>query len=390
MKGNFKSRQVCQQGVCLFVLTLFALWNLISGMPTRAEQPSGSRLASSPSRQTIRFPNGLPNHRYPRVATFQWSGAPPEWYAKHDLVDIGDHDPALARAIKTINPNTIILPTQDWNAGAGIDPLPDQWITRNSLGKKINLYGPDTWYVDITDFCPRVNGKRYNEALPDQVLSRIDLTVFDGVATDGLWSSPYSANGDIDLDRNGVNDFKEHGGDWVSDQLVRGIEKVLAGFRSRMAADKLILVNSGGFHSFGWEYSNGVLMEHTSFLYSFGWFKGQLDGFMRKAPTPHVIIIDGNPSEAVSFTPKPSKNDFRLMRFLLGCALLGDAYISFTDIEAGEHYYTKYYDEYDVDLGYPTGPATELRSDIWVRFFDLGAMVLNASGAPKTVTDAEL
>jgi hypothetical protein len=90
------------------------------------------------------------------------------------------------------------------------------------------------------------------------------------------------------------------------------------------------------------------------------------------------------------FTPNPSKNDFRLMRFLLGCALLGDGYLSFTDVEAGEHYYTKYYDEYDLDLGYPKGPPQEIRPFIWIRFFDLGAMILNAGGAPVTVTEAEL
>jgi hypothetical protein len=337
--------------------------------------------------------NGLPNHRYPRIGVQQWGGAPAEWYAKYDLVDISiGVNTELARQIKALNPDIIIVPTSDWNAAAHIDNVPEPWALRNSSGQKLNLYFESDFYYDLTNFCPRVNGKRYNEYLPEWLATsgKIDFSVYDGVATDGIWSFPHTANGDIDLDRNGRNDFDEHGETWIENQFLEGINTVLANLRKMLPPNKVILVNSGGFHSWGWDYTNGLMNEDTEGIFGFGWLKGQYDGFMAQAPLPHIVLFQGQPNYNYPFTPKPSKNDFKLMRYLLGFALLGDGYLDFMDVESGEHYYSKYYDEFDLDLGYPTGAAQEIRPGVWARFFDLGAMIMNASGLTQTVTAGEL
>jgi hypothetical protein len=388
-------------GSCLGVLTLgvliFAAAILLRELPVYADKKTPRRV------------NGLPNHRYPRIGSFQWPGAVPDWYARFDLLDTGtsgfEQGANFARAIKAINPNVIILPSRDWNAGpGGYDgtEVPREWIARHSDGSFVNLYFETDYYMDMTDFCPRATsgrwaGKRYNEIVADWHLSFVDLSVIDGVATDGVWNFPYSAQGDIDLDRNGVNDFKEHGENWISDQITKGLNKILADLRKAMGPDKAILVNSGGMHTWGWEYTNGLLKEHSAIFYSLGDVNYNMDTyheFMAKAPQPHVTLIDGETGHGVPGHEPVPRNNFRHMRFWLGFTLMGDGYLSFSVNE--EHMYTVWYDEFEIDLGYPTISAQKIREGadgaggMWVRFFDEGAVIFNATGVPQQVSDGDL
>lgn len=384
-------------GMALGVLAIIVCQDL----PMLADTPGAARSKSA----RLSGMKGLPNHRYPRIASFQWGGATPDWYARFDLMDTGARDPELARAIKAINPNTVILPTRDWNAGPGSygDDVPNEWKTRHADGSFVKLYFDNDNYMDLTDFCPparsgRWAGKRYNEIVAEWHISNVDLSVHDGIATDGLWNFPYSANGDIDLDRNGVNDFKEHGDDWISTQITIGINKILADLRRRMGPDKAILVNSGGMHNWGWDYSNGMLKEHSVFFYSLGDVDYNLStyfDFIRQAPTPHVVLIDGETAAGVpGHDVNIPRNNFRHMRFWLGFTLLGDGYLSFSTNE--EHMYTIWYDEFELDLGYPTTDAERLRTGaggsggMWVRFFDNGVVVFNGTGAPQNVSNSDL
>jgi hypothetical protein len=365
-----------------------------------ANEPRAAR--GKPTRPSI--VKGFPNHSYPRVANFQWGGAVPDWYARFDLMDTGARDAGFARAIKALNPNIVILPTRDWNAGPGSygETVPDEWKTRHANGSFVKLYFESDNYMDLTDFCPPAKsgpwaGKRYNEIVAAWHIGNIDLNVHDGIATDGLWNYPYSANGDIDLDRNGVNDFKEHGDDWISDQITKGIDRILADLRQRMGPDKAILVNSGGMHTWGWKHTNGMLKEHSVFFYSLGdvdYNLGTYLDFMKSAPQPHVVLIDGETSPGVpGHDANIPRNNFRHMRFWLGFTLLGDGYLSFSTNE--EHMYTVWYDEFELDLGYPTTEAQKIRESaggggLWVRFFDNGVVVFNGTGAQQQVTDGDL
>ena len=353
--------------------------------------------------------NGLPNHRYPRIGNFQWVGAVTDWYARFDLLDTGSQGFAqggnFVRSVKALNPNVIMLPSRDWNAGpGGFDgsDVPREWIALHSDGSYVNLYFDTDYYMDMTDFCPRATsgrwaGKRYNEIVAEWHLSYVDLTAFDGVSTDGLWNSPLSAQGDIDLDRNGVNDFKEHGDDWVSGHIVNGIDKILIDLRKTMGPDKVILINSGGFHQWGWENTHGLLKEHSAIFYSLGDVNYNMDvyhEFMKKAPQPHVTLIDGETGAGVPGHDPVPRNNFRHMRFWLGFTLMGDGYLSFSVNE--EHMYTVWYDEFEIDLGYPTTAAEKIREGadgaggVWVRFFDNGVAVFNGTAVPQSITDGDL
>ncbi len=329
-------------------------------------------------------------HPYPRIGTFHFGpGAPAEWYAKFDLVIFRKENSNFVQKIKSLNPKVMIFPTRDWNRGAQIDPMPEEWIPVNSRGQKINIYSSTSWYtIDFSDYCPRSSrygNKRFNEYLPEYLLNTHDLSVLDGIATDGLWITPREANGDIDLDRNGRNDFEEHGEAWVNQVWGDGVAKVFTALRAGMPNNKMLIINSGGFHDWHWEESNGLILENFNRMIDFDWFSRMYDNFMRDARAPHALMVD-----AIAF----DKNDFTTMRFMLGLTLYGDGYLGFT--EDNLHNYHFFYDEFEVQLGFPRGAMEQLKSTgskkrgVWARFFDNGAVIVNLDDKSNSVSDAEL
>jgi hypothetical protein len=329
-------------------------------------------------------------HRYPRMGIFYWGGAHAAYYRNFDLVDFNRTDPNFAREIKSYNPDIILLPTTDWNAGGGVDYIPPEWVPVNSKGEKIKYREYDQ--TDLTNYCLPYNGKKFNEYLPEFLVQRIDLTAFNGIATDGVYDCPregaYKVS-DIDLDRNGVNDMVEYGLDWVKSQFVAGIEKICNRLHDLMPEGSLLLLNSGRLHTFAWHCSNGLVLEYVGDPINWDWSKRMMDKWMASALEPHILLYDGRANYS-RYQPTPSRNHYRLMRFQMTTALLFDCYWSFTDLESRDHNYIKYYDEYDLDLGYPTTASQQLPNGCWIRFFDLGCSIVNPTGQEKTVTDADL
>lgn len=331
-----------------------------------------------------------PNHSYPRVGIFHFGNpAPAEWYANFDLVIVRSDDESFAREIKQLSPQTYVFGTRDWNRGAGLDPVPQEWRTYNSRGDEIHLYGATNFYtVNMSDFCkpsPRYDNKKFNEYLPGYILSEFDNSAFSGICTDGLWIKPRDANGDVDLDRNGKNDYDEHGENWVNTQWESGVARLIDGLRDRMRADAPLILNSGRFHDFFWPESNGLVLENHSWIRNFAPFKKVYENWMDEARKPHVLLYDGK---------GPSKVDFAFMRFLLGVTMFGDGYFSFSENDL--HHYHGIYDEYFLDLGFPTGEAQPIGSPdsdergVWVRFFTKGAMIVNVDDRSNNVSDGDL
>jgi len=333
------------------------------------------------------------NPPYPRIGIQQWGGGVLEFYARYDFVDIGIiGGDAIASQIRQANSGIILVPTSDWNAAAHVDSLNDEWVLRNSSGQLLTLYFENDKFYDLTNFCPQVNGRRYNEYLPKFLTSgRVNFNVYDGVATDGLWNGSSNVdNGDVDLDRNGINDYDEHGAEWIEAQFEEGIDSVLVRLIRMMPENKIILINSGGLHDWLWNHTNVIMVEDLSGIFGVEYLKSQYDGFIAQGRSPAYTMFMTQPSTDYAWTPEISKNDYSLMRFALTFCLLGPGFMAFEDVESFEHYGGKWYDEFDVNLGYPTGSASEVQPGVWARTFDLGMSIFNGSGDTVTVTTNDL
>lgn len=330
-------------------------------------------------------------HSYPRIAVFHFGrNAPAYWYSKFDLVNIRSNKTSLVQAIRSFNPDAYIFGTHDWNSGTLFRPTADAYKTYFPDGSPVYIYGSttDNFSLNFSDFCGKVNGLRYNEALPQAAVDNHDQRYFDGIATDGIWLKPREAEqkGSIDLDRNGVNDYDEHGTQWVNDRWKEGVDKVIREI-NRINDNRPLILNSGRFHEpeFYWTESNGMIMENTAFIPSVSVYKNRYEDWMKVAREPHLLIFDGMGYH---------KEDYVRMRYLLGMTLFGDGYFSYTDNDL--HHYHYYYDEYDVDLGRPTTSMQLVRPNgsdergVYVRFFTKGAVILNASESEQTVTDGDI
>jgi hypothetical protein len=108
-----------------------------------------------------------------------------------------------------------------------------------------------------------------------------------------------------------------------------------------------------------------------------------------------------NPNNGTEYSATSLKEE----RFGLGSACMGEGYFNFSknrDLPAsGPGYLEWYYDEFSVDLstgladtsgahtgwlGQALGPATQIAPDVWIRYFDNGAAVLNGSLITVTPT----
>jgi hypothetical protein len=331
------------------------------------------------------------NHSYPRTGVQHFGSAPADWYARFELAILPRHDAKEARDIKAINPNTIVLYTDGWTAYSrnwSLEPLPSEFLARDSKGNKVELnWGAQL--IDMSILCPKVNGKAYWETHPEYLVSVTDLTAFDGIASDWCWGKPSGVK-DIDLDRNGKNDYDEHGENWVNDKWLQGVTAFISRLRQLIGPNKLIWINSGQFHDWAWNNTNGVMLEKEPGVYRWDWYWQKYQDFMANARQPHILFMDARPIDGDPNNTSDTKNNFRLMRFLLGVTTMGDGYFNFNPLEAGEHHYQTYYDEFDLNLGYPTGSAEMLSNGCYARFFDFGAIIVNPTGSSKTVSDNDL
>jgi len=331
---------------------------------------------------------------YPRTGVFHWGGAPVEWYAKFDFIMTSSTSSDFAAQIKTINPDAIIVSTKDINAGQPVSTYYDEWTCVDSRGRKLTIYGSSVPLADLTDFCPKVNGKRYNESVAEYMSQMVDFYYFDGIATDGLWESPWGdAEIDIDLDRNGVNDNIEYGRDWVSSQWKKGAGKIVSQINDLIGNNKIFVINGTTLSGYRDKF-NGFVFEYGSPLSSaWYWGYGIYNDLMIELKQPQVILIDGcgvwrDISENVNV-----RNDFQLMRFILGTTLLGNGYMGYQVIYK-DHYLLAYYDEFDLDLGYPTSAPHQIKTSgeecVFVRFFDKGVVILNVKGESVTISDSDI
>ena len=331
------------------------------------------------------------NHSYPRTVVWDWGNGAADWYAKFDLF-FGPISMDKARKIKDIDPTTMIIASViDLNTFSNM-PVPEEWYAKDTNGNKVYIYNNSRALIDITNYCPgssQYNGKRYNEWVAEYMVDKVDLNIIDGIGSHGIRNNAWKLT-NIDYDRNGINDLVEHGpynSGWFNNVLVEGLSVVVDKLRSYLNDNQVIVLNSGRFHTFLSDKTNGCVLEDEKYVHNFNYFRNNFDLWMSASPNPQTIIYDAMGND---------KNDYHWMRFQMGVAMYGNAYVGYHEDDAQEHYYNSYYDEMDLNLGFPTGPMQLITSTgergrgTYVRFFDNGAVILNVNEHPQTVTDNQI
>jgi hypothetical protein len=323
------------------------------------------------------------NPPFPRIGVlyFYEVNIPQEIWKYHDLIVTRFWYPEIARKIKNKFPDKPVIAANNIIDGNVINP-PDAWLIPTLDGSCIEGWHPDKHpgdcLYDGTDFCPLVNGVRWNEYVSRYLADKTDWSVFDGVFWDswagGLsWQPNYDK---VDFDRNGVADNKQRPG--LADEYWRkGNELIVQKLRQFIPPGKIVMAHEAGMDEY--TFLNGIGFEGWT-GHSWQWhFESMILPYANKAVAPRVNFIEG----------QGEPESFQRMRFGLTTACLADAYYGLDD-GGFAHRYTYIFDEYLADLGYPTSPPTQIKPGVWVRYFDHGVVITNGSGRSQTVASSEL
>ncbi|MFH1436517.1 MAG: putative glycoside hydrolase [Pseudomonadota bacterium] len=334
---------------------------------------------------------------YPKTFIMIWGNASAAWFAEFDLAIT--QDVAKANAAKVINPGLLVAYICDINectdCGSG-NGCGSEWCVRKADGSILEV-DPDSHIClgDTSDLCDENEGKKYRKASIEKAVEQVTTPnpQLDGWVSGGFWEGIGWFSSDYDLDGDG-----EHTS--TDEQLWQdGRINFLRELRDALGPDKFIIMNNGGLKTYwdeGQAYINGGFAE--MFMYFSRWpeFLEKYQTYTETGIEPHMTVIDnharGDPDEGAR-----SKNNFRFMRFGLAATLLYDGYYGYKDavgtrdIEfANEHHYNRYYDEFDVPLGEPLASNIVIKDEVFCRFFEGGAMILNGSAQDYTVTEDEL
>jgi hypothetical protein len=352
------------------------------------------------------------DHTYPRLANQHFGRSPAEWYARFDLI-VAQTSKDLIQATKAIDPSTMFIFTDSVYTVDNGNNMPDcpgwtdEWYAMKSDGSW-NAVG--NWPItDVSNLVPNNGiGERLNQSVP-RCFTQLALNGgYDGVGTDWFFDKPRLDN--LDMDRNGQNDYVEHGKNWVIDTWREGAAEFVANWRVEVDAalgpSAPIWINTGLLHDNSripgvLENSNGLEFERMTGFTSFNNSWKQYQKWIESGQKPSVWVTDTRPGGSDPYTYARgghSKNYLELMRMFLAFTLMGDGYFEFNPIEAGEHKYYAYFDEYGVPLGYPIeigqpgayDDAQLLANDVMVRFFDNGIVILNPNSFPVTVHESDI
>ncbi len=333
------------------------------------------------------------NAPFPRigVVTFDNANIGEEIWRNHELIVIRSHLKELAKKLKQQNPGVVVLAATDdivGNNGLAGD-LPASWHVTKADGKRI--FAGEGWWMNLTKLCPRQSfdyrGHIYqnlncSEFFAEYFLRNVDWRYFDGVFFDSWATSirhigPEQYNA-IDFDRDGTPDNSQRK-DLADEYWQEGNRLLIAEFNKRLP-NKPIAAHEAGpeeatfLHGLGMEGWKGGGWE---------WVFSSLLGVYRSSngPQPRINFVEAG----------ATKDNLLRMRYGITTACLTGSYFGM-DEGLWAHRYTYLYDEYLVPLGQPLGEPEQLSAlgQVWLRYFDKGAVICNGSGAPQTVTAADL
>ena len=344
---------------------------------------------------------------YPLIGWQTFSGAVVDYYARFDLIISRNYSESWIDAVRAINPNIILLHTWDWNTAQSpyMNNFPDEWWLKDYQGNYIYIYGGNTKMANLSTLCPTASaspytGKRYVDYvatyLVDDLIGSAAMAKLDGLATDGvwgrsemywMWDDPEFAG--VDINNNGVDDHAEMTLDQWLDYWQGGIDVLQQEIRNKIGYNKYLVVNSGNFHTWGRDQQNGIIDEKGDGFFNTKFDNDYYTEFKTLNVNPYKTVVDGI-AYGANVGGIDSKNDWTGMRFGLVTSMFNDNYFSFQSTEASEHYWSHWYDEFELNLGQPTTGVYEFKPGLWAREFENGIAFANTDGTDKTLDSSEL
>jgi len=302
-------------------------------------------------------------------------------------------DPGSIRRLRQLNPNGVILPYRiseeqgpeqaqlfsevslDY---AFLQSVPDEWYVKDTAGNyTVEDQFPDNRFMNISPFCPLVNGQTYLSFLLGWLNGKIFPSgLWDGATLDNFFaeanihirnlSNP--ALLDFDYNRNGVRDETPAS---ISDMTRNANIGLLQQFQATNGDLQLLMGNAGSVPEFSLApYMNGYLQECFSDAWSdlskaspAGW-RGVFDAYRTMqtiSRRPRINTLEGCGSPSRRFNDpsylSATSDDLRTHRLALGTTLLSDGFYSF---DLHDNFTVPlWYDEYSVDA---QGRAVEDRT----------------------------
>lgn len=328
--------------------------------------------------------------------------------AKWDLLILGmqaqDVSPNQIKKIRELNPKIKILAyvlSQEFPVGfyqtlesangpwhqlyQGFD---SGWWLYRSDGANFSSW-PGHQSINVTNQAvTNSSNQRWNTYLPQFMHDKVMSTGFwDGIFYDNAWSNvSWVGDGNMDINRDGQKDEKN----WLDSEWQAGMRTMFAKSRQLEGPNAIILGNGGDVYK---ESLNGGLVENA--YLDTAWSSWVIDqkrylDFMAQGRAPQSSIINNNTNGT------GQKDNYKLMRYGLGSALLDNGYYSF-DRGIDSHGELWWYDEYNIDLGQPLSSAynltnnnsTAVSNGLWRRDFEKGVVFVNSAKDGKAVTLGE-
>lgn len=310
--------------------------------------------------------------------------------ARYDLLiltpeQIDTHRESVKK-LRLLNPQMIILayvPSQSFNVKywdkpysvfRHLRPIDNSWWLRDQTGAQIfhwddlaNLNMDPAWSRHLVGFI-----KQWIES------PEVDGIFFDMISDSISWTN----GGNIDLDNNGAKDAPAE-----ADKLWLERTVYLLDYAAKNLSVKYIVIN-GSSNVRLQEYVNGRMFENFPKAWeNYGEWGKIMNGWKKNQNTnksPLITIINTNTANT------GAQNNYRLFRYGFGTSLLLDGFSSF-DFGDQNHGQLWWYDEYDVNLGQPSGVARSLtglanyQADVWRRDFSNGLVLVNSTGVSQQV-----
>jgi hypothetical protein len=300
----------------------------------------------------------------------------------------------VTKRIKAINPNIKIFhyflpeslrfPVSSVYAELGTKLDTQRWWLYSSGSgptKVLSDYGRETYILNLTAFVPPDSaGKRLNTWIAEYAykVKAQQNPSMDGIFTDNVFWRPRR---DGDWNRDGTLDSRDS---TTVRKYYREGNVVYLNRLKQLMPGKMQIGNIAD-----WGQTDAVLTEYNQVLHG-----GIMEAMIGKTWSAEVhygwsgMLTRYRKSMAALAPPKLGilhqygiPSDYQAMRYGLATTLLDDGYYAFTD-EADGYSGVNWFDEFDANLGQPTGapPTVAWQKGVWRRDFDKGIALVNPKG----------